>query len=136
MIRSKRKEKSVKLNLAPLLDMVFILLIFFVLTTSFIQLVGRDINLPKSSTTQKLSNTLIFIGITDNGSYYINEQRLSTSRLKRYLARKAHTNKKTGIALVADQNTPIKYLVTVMDISNQVGISDISIAKKEIKSNE
>lgn len=111
--------------------MVFILLIFFATASTFSQSTGSKIHLPESKTTQNLSPQHIPIGISENGTFYIQKSPISKSKLKQFLAKQTQPNQFTQIAFIADKNTPIKYLVHAMDICKQVGINNMSIAERK-----
>ena len=74
-------NKTVDVNIAPLMDMVFILLIFFIVTTSFTKETGVDVTKPKASTAQTLEKDNILIAITKEGSIHIHERQLQTQEL-------------------------------------------------------
>ena len=112
--------------------MIFILLIFFVVSTTFSKLPGVLINKPEAVVSDKLPPNNIFIGITQLGEYYINKKKYSEKMLMDTLKLKFSTNPKLSVVIIADKESAIKYAVTAMDISKQVGIKDIAIAE-EIK---
>ena len=82
MFKIKPKRKKAGLVLAPMLDLIFILLIFFVVSTSFSKLPGIAINRPDATTPDKLPPNNLMIGITALGQYVINERFYTVDSLK------------------------------------------------------
>jgi len=133
MFDNHRKNRSAKLSIAPLLDMIFILLIFFVVSTTFSKLPGVKINKPEAKHAESLSPNNILIGVTQDGRYFINETRYSLEELKQKLALKFSTNSKLSVVIVADKLSRLKFTIDIMDMSKDVGILDISIAEEKIE---
>ncbi len=132
MFKSKKIPKKAKLSIAPLLDMIFILLIFFVVSTTFSKLPGVMINRPEATVSDRLPPNNILIGITQKGEFYINKKQYSQAEIKQKLDLKYKRNPKLSVLIIADKESPIKFTITAMDICKQVGITAISIAE-EIK---
>jgi len=130
MFKYKRHAKKARLSIAPLLDMIFILLIFFVVSTTFSKLPGVLINRPEATTTDKLPPNNLFVGITKQGQYFINKQEYQRDALKEKLTLKHTANPRLSVVIVADKDSSIKHAVTVMDICKQIGIQDVAIAEE------
>jgi len=133
-LKPDRKEE-IDLNLTPLIDVVFLLLIFFMVSTTFEKTSKLKIDLPEASNkaTQQ-ENKKIVIGIDVKGRYYINERQLVNTQLKTLklaLLKISGDNKDIPIVLRADAKTPHQSVVTAMDAASQVGLTRLSISTLE-----
>ena len=133
MFDNHRKKRTAKLSIAPLLDMIFILLIFFVVSTTFSKLPGVKINKPEAKHAESLSPNNILIGVTKDGRYFINETMYSLEELKKKVALKFSVNPKLSVVIVADKLSKLESTIDIMDMSKDVGILDISIAEEKVK---
>ena len=133
MFKQKQPRRKAQLTLAPMLDMIFILLIFFVVSTTFSKLPGVKINKPDATQTDQLPQNNLMIGITKKGDYIINKITYSTNTLKEKLTVKFQTNPNLSILIIADELSALKHTITVMDICKQVGIESIGIAEEQIQ---
>ena len=121
-----------KLNMTSLIDVVFLLLIFFMVSTTFEKTSKLKIDLPEASAqaTQQ-ANKKIVIGIDVKGRYYINERQLVNTQLKtlkQALIKTAGNDKDMPIVLRADAKTPHQAVVRAMDAASQVGLTRLSIS--------
>jgi len=130
-LKPKRSE-DVDLNLTPLIDVVFLLLIFFMVSTTFDKQSKLNIQLPeaKASATQQKADSVV-LGIDAKGRYFINDRRLVNTQLKTLklaLLKTVGDNKKISLILRADAQTPHQYVVRAMDAAAQLGLTRLSIA--------
>ncbi len=123
-------NKEPDINLTPLIDVVFLLLIFFMVSTTFNRESEIQIDLPESSEhAVESKEEAIEITVDVEGQYYVNKQRLVNTQagtLKRALGDAIDGNKDPAVILVADANTPYQSVITAMDVAAQLGISRIS----------
>jgi len=124
----KREEISLGISMAPLIDIVFLLLIFFMLTSHFEIITGIDIKLP--DITERASDqsvdTMIVV-IDETGNCYLKKGKVALKDLYLRLKRIAE-QRKINLILQADRNVKHGYVVRVMDLANQAGINSIVIA--------
>lgn len=117
-------------NLTPLIDVVFLLLIFFMVSTTFNRASEIQIDLPESSEHAiESKEEAIEITIDVEGQYFVNKQRLVNTQaatLKRALSDAIANQKNPPVTLVADANTPYQAVITAMDVAAQLGISRLS----------
>lgn len=130
-LKPDRKD-IIDLNLTPLIDVVFLLLIFFMVSTTFEKQAKLQLQLPDATAKAEVQkdNTVV-IGIDAKGHYYINDRQLvNTSLNTLMLALKKVTEGKTDIPVVlrADANTPHQAVVRAMDAAGQLGLVKLSIA--------
>jgi len=128
-------EKGQKeINITPLVDMVFLLLIFFMLTSSFIILPGIKINLPKAVTSEVIKEKNIIITVSNENIIYLNEKPITTSELSSFLEEIVKSKQEKPLLIKADKDTQLGTVVKVWDICRKVGISQINIATlQEVK---
>lgn len=127
-----RQEEELQVSLTPLIDVVFILLIFFMVTTTFDRTSELRIELPDATAKEKASDEqTLEIAIDANGQYFINQVKvISTSPKALYLAisKAAGDNKNMPVVLKADAKTPHQFVVTAMDTIGRLGMTRLSIA--------
>jgi biopolymer transport protein ExbD len=114
-----------------MLDVVFILLIFFIVTTSFVKEAGIDVNRPKASTAKSKPKANILIAINDNGSVWIDGREIDIRAVRANVERLKAINPEGSVIIQADQSSQTGVLVKVMDGVRSAGVEDISISAKE-----
>ena len=124
----KREEISLGVSIAPLIDIVFILLIFFMLTSHFDILSGIDIKLPDiSERGSTRSVETITISLDKEGNCYLKKEKITLPNL--YLAIKERTREnKIDLVLNADKNVQHGQVIKIMDLAKKAGINSIVIA--------
>jgi biopolymer transport protein ExbD len=140
-LRPGHKEESVEVNLTPLIDVVFLLLIFFMVTTTFDRHARLKVSLPESSakTSQQQKEPLV-LSIDAKGNYFLNDrqivnQQLDTLKqaLRKTIGQNKESYKDVALVLRADANTPHQAVVRAMDAASQLGLTKLSIATVEGK---
>jgi biopolymer transport protein ExbD len=136
-VNFKRQSKEVvEVNLTPLIDVVFLLLIFFMVSTTFTKENHLSIDLPEASAEQQpVATNRLEIIITASGSYSINGKTLINNQLdtlKRGLIKAANGEEGLPVTITADANTPHQAVVRAMDASGQAGFVNLSITTRQI----
>ncbi len=137
----RRKRPPLELTLTPMIDVVFLLLIFFMVTTTFNQESGLKINLPEAKGGEsKAVEKMIELTINAQGIYFISgddglpyqlvNQKVIT--LKRALLKAAGNSRRIPFIINADARTPHQYVVTALDVASQLGFSRITFATKTV----
>jgi len=138
-IRPKEKE-DLDVNITPLIDVVFLLLIFFMVSTTFKHQSEITINLPDStSVSPPKEDNIIEIAIDAKGTYYIDKRQVVNTELKtvmRALEKIAGDRKKPVILISADAQTPHQSVIVAMDAARKLGFVNLSIATKHTGSSE
>jgi biopolymer transport protein ExbD len=133
-------EDDVEINLTALIDVVFTLIIFFVVTTSFNNRSALKITLPSSEASQSSPQTKPLLILIDKaGNYYVGESALvrnDLSSLKEAISQQAGTDKERTIVIQADAKTSHQSVITAMDAIGQLGFSRLSIATAPEKKGE
>lgn len=124
----KREETSLGISIAPLIDIVFLLLIFFMLTSHFETISGIDIRLPDiSEKGRDRSDDNVVVVLDKAGTCYLQEERVTLKDL--YLRLQQMTQKKKiSLMLQADQDVRHGLVVRIMDLANNAGVNSIVIA--------
>lgn len=133
-MKFKRRTEIVKgqIDIAPLIDVVFQLLIFFMLTSSFIVQPGIKVNLPKAVTSEVLHEKSLIILITGSDMAYLNERAVTTKELDARL--RIAAKEKKPLLIKADRRASMGKIVEIWDMCRDAGITQINIATaQEIK---
>ncbi|MBN1405882.1 MAG: biopolymer transporter ExbD [Candidatus Omnitrophica bacterium] len=124
-----QRTKFINIDIAPLIDVVFQLLIFFMLTSSFIFQPGIRVNLPRAITSEALSERNVVIAITAENLIYIDEKLVTLNELISNLKRIADSGR--AILIKADEKASLGRVVKIWDICRQEGISKVNIATSQ-----
>lgn len=114
--------------MTPMLDIVFIMLIFFIVTTSFVKESGIEINRPTAQTAERIERGNIIVGIKANGEVWIDKRLVDMRAVRANVARLHAENPLGSVVIAADKNTRTADLVKVMDQIRLAGILNASIA--------
>jgi len=130
-----RKGREPEVNLTSLIDVVFLLLIFFMVSTTFTRESDITIDLPQSSSKEVTDDQKpLELMIDQRGLYFINDQRVtstSTDMLKRALKKLTADMKDPRLVIRADGNAPHQSVITAMDAARQLGIVKITFATRQ-----
>lgn len=130
LIKKDNLDENI-IDMTPMLDIVFIMLIFFIVTTSFVVESGVDVNRPKASTAKIKKKNSIMVAITENGDIYIDKRVVDIRSIRAHIERLKVQMPESGVVIVSDKNAKTKYLVYAMDQIKLAGISNIAIAAKK-----
>jgi len=121
-------KKDLELNIAPLIDMVFILLIFFLVTTSFVKETGVDISRPTASTAVAKTKSTILIGITRDNTIHLDRREMDVRAVRSGVERAMAENPEAGVVIVADKESRTGLVISVMDACKLAGAENVSLA--------
>jgi biopolymer transport protein ExbD len=132
----RKKSSEISLEVTPLIDIVFLLLIFFILNSQFEKLTSMELNLPKVNSEQlnEINGKNLVIEITAIEEIILNGQKLSEitfNSLNNYI--KENFSQFSSAVISADSNTKYKYLVTIMDVLNRNNFETVEINATELK---
>lgn len=132
MFRSVRSKRALTaqtdVQMTPLIDMVFILLIFFVVTTSFVSETGLDIQRPQSSAAEMLPRENIPVAIGTDGRITVDGRRVGLLSIRSLLQKRLRIQPGLAVVLVADKAVSVDRVVRVMDEVRAAGISEVALA--------
>tara|TARA_B110000977_G_scaffold197209_1_gene279181 strand:- start:418 stop:825 length:408 start_codon:yes stop_codon:yes gene_type:complete len=128
--RHSRRESgsAAEINMTPLIDMVFILLIFFIVTTSFVNETGVDVNRPSAETAVNKELANIMVAITSSGQINIGGRVVDRRALRANIERLHAENPEGSVIIIADKDVKTGLLIEVMDQARLAGIANVSIA--------
>jgi biopolymer transport protein ExbD len=126
--RLQAPEEEADINLTPMLDIVFIMLIFFVVTASFLKESGVDVSRPEASTAVRKEHGHILVGITAGNEVWIDKRRVDVRAVRANIERLHAQNPEGAVVIQADKEATTGLLVQVIDQARMAGVSDVSIA--------
>ena len=129
--KSRRSEDDAGIDLTPMLDVVFIMLIFFIVTTSFVKEAGIDVNRPSANTAERKERGNILIAIRDNGDVWIDKREVDIRAVRDNVERLHAENPEGSVVIIADKASETGILVQVMDQVRSAGVLNVSIAASE-----
>lgn len=136
MLRTKR-DSELELNITPLIDVVFLLLIFFMVSTTFQRESEITIELPESSgDVAKTEKKVIEISIDNQGRYFVNQRQIKDSNiktLKKAISITRGETKEPKLIISADKMTPHQSVVRAMDAARQLGLVHLTFSTKQAK---
>ena len=133
MSRKNQKidEEAGAIDLTPMLDVVFIMLIFFIVTASFIKEAGIEVNRPEANTAVLKKNANILVAINANDEVWIDKRRIDERNVRANIERLHAENPKGAVVIQADDKASVKLLTAVADAAREVGVLDVSIATEK-----
>ena len=123
-----REQPQSEVNMTPMLDVVFIMLIFFIVTASFVKEAGVDVIRPPAQTAIAKDKGNILVAITENGQIWIDRRQVDPRALRANIERLHGENPQGSIVIQADRKSQNSLLVAVMDAAKAAGVSEIAIA--------
>lgn len=127
----QEQEENEEINMTPMLDVVFILLIFFIVTASFVKEAGIEVNRPEAATAVKKERANILVAISDKGEIWINKRRVDVRTVQANIERLKAENPQGTVVIQADKKATTDVLIKVMDSARAAGVFDVSIAAQE-----
>ncbi|MBO7414497.1 MAG: biopolymer transporter ExbD [Fibrobacter sp.] len=124
----RKKQKDMGIEMGPLMDIVFILLIFFVVTSSFTRETGVDVTKPQAQSASQLEKENLLIAITREGTIHMNERQVDLASLQDILKQSLAKAPDREAVVIADKGSETGVLVQVIDMCNLAGVKKVSIA--------
>lgn len=126
--RHTSQDGTSEIDMTPMLDIVFIMLIFFIVTASFIKESGIEVNRPSAATTEPNETAHIVVSIKDDGEIWIDKRPVDLRAVRANVLRMHVENPLGSVIVAADRNTRTHVLVAVLDQIRQAGIANPTIA--------
>lgn len=127
-ISTQQTEQDASVDITPMLDVVFIMLIFFIVTATFVKLSGIEVDAPQASTAVVQEKANILIAIDANDKVWINRREVDLRALRPNIERLHAENPKGMVVIQADKESRNDTLVQVMDASRKAGVYNIALA--------
>ncbi len=122
------RTTSVGVNLTPLIDIVFILLIFFIVTSSFVKESGIDVNRPSAATAVRKEQGNIIVSVTREGEIWLDKRIVDRRTVRSHIERLYAENPEGTVVIVADRDSRTGLVVEVMDQARLAGVTKIAVA--------
>ena len=129
-LRARQAEEA-SIDMTPMLDIVFIMLIFFIVTTSFVKESGVTVSTPQADTAAQQENANIFIAITENGEVWVDRRPVDPRSVRAIVARLHADNPEGSVIIQSDEEASTRMLVEVMDQVRLAGVEGIAIAAQK-----
>ena len=129
--RTLRGNDRVDVNMSPLIDMVFLLLIFFVVTTSFVKETGIDVHRSTAATAEVKERGSIMIGVTGEGEIWLEGRKVDVRSVRGLVERALAEDPEAGVVVIADRESQTGDVVQVMDQCRLAGASNVSLAARQ-----
>ena len=128
--RSQEVEEKVA-DLTPMLDVVFIMLIFFFVTATFIKETGVEVNRPDTETAELKKTVSLLVGVSPDNSIWIDKKEVDIRNVRPTMERLHAENPKGGLVIIADGESKVEKVLAVMDAARNLGIAQVAIASEE-----
>ncbi len=129
----EKKKRKVTINITSLIDVVLLLLIFFMLTTSFVEQPGMKLDLPETKTSEGEKSGKLQISINSDGSIFVNNEAVKMTDLESKISTISKKLEDKSLLLKADKTVHHGTVVQIMDIARSVGLEKIIIASEQKK---
>ena len=130
--RIKKKNEESEINITPMLDIVFIMLIFFIVTTSFVKEISIDVNRPtKSPIKEQKKSDVISVRILDSGQILVQERLICLDAVRANIESSLALKPQASVVVVSDRDADAGLLVRVIDQSRLAGASSVSLAAQK-----
>ncbi len=131
-IQTQKKQEDVEIDMTPMLDIVFIMLIFFIVTTVFVKQAGVDVEKPTAQTAAERKNAYIFVAIDDKNQIYIDKDLLQPSEVKAKIQSLRTENLEGEVVIQADKKARAGLVLEVLDIAKSSG-ANVSVATERVE---
>tara|TARA_B100001094_G_C18194628_1_gene809774 strand:- start:5398 stop:5808 length:411 start_codon:yes stop_codon:yes gene_type:complete len=125
----QEQEQSFHIDISPLLDVVFILLIFFIVTAVFVEESGLEINRPEAMSAEQLSKKSIFIAVQDAKNIWYGGARIGVAGIKPTL-HQILSQRDLPVIIQADKSVPTELLIQVLDLTKSAGAKQVHVATR------
>ena len=129
--RRDRHDKDPQINLTPMIDMVFILLIFFLVASSFVKEAGIEVNRPVAQTAQTQGRGTIRIALSETGEIWMERRSIDIRAVRANVERMLAESPEASVVVLADATAHTGLLVQVMDQVRLAGVNDIAVAARQ-----
>jgi biopolymer transport protein ExbD len=129
--RNRDADES-EVNLTPMLDVVFIMLIFFIVTASFVKEAGIDVTRPPAATAERKERGNILIAITENDQIWMDRRQVDPRALRANIERLHAENPQGSVIIQADVNSKNGLLVQVMDAARLANVPNVALAAEVV----
>ena len=134
MLRKRRGQsgdEDADINLTPMLDVVFIMLIFFIVTATFIKQTGIQVLRPDALTAEQKPTVAMLIAISPNGEIWIDKKRVDPATVRAHIEKLHAENPKGGLVIQADRKSTNEKLMAVLNAARAAGLREVAISTEK-----
>jgi len=128
LMKKKADEQPGEIDLTPMLDVVFILLIFFIVTSVFIKEAGIEVSKPQASSSEPRQGDLILIAVNQAGDIWIDGEQIDPRFIRSRFELRLAEAPNSSVVIQADQGANNEYMMMIMAAAREANITDISIS--------
>ena len=126
--RFSRSDDESDINLTPMLDVVFIMLIFFIVTATFIKQAGIEVLRPEALTATQKPTVSVLIAVGENGDIWIDKKKVDTGSVRAHIERLHAENPKGGLVVQADKGAKVEKVMAVLSAARAAGLVEVAIS--------
>ena len=123
-----RTEDDSDINLTPMLDVVFIMLIFFIVTATFIKQAGIEVLRPEAQTSEQKPTVSVLVAIGEGGDIWIDKKKVDVNAVRAHIERLHAENPKGGLVIQADREAKYHLLKAVLNAARAAGLTEVAIS--------
>ena len=131
MKRRGGSDDDADINLTPMLDVVFIMLIFFIVTATFIKQAGINVTRPDALTAEQKPTVAMLIAISPNGEIWIDKKRVDPTTVRAHIEKLHAENPKGGLVIQADKQSTNEKLMAVLNAARAAGLREVAISTEK-----
>ena len=129
--QAKQQEEEKVADLTPMLDVVFIMLIFFIVTATFIKEAGLEVNRPDTFTAEYKQFVSLIVAVGPDNSVWIDKKKVDIRHVRPLMEQLHSESPKGGLVITADSKAKTEKVLAIMDAARQVGITQVAIASEQ-----
>lgn len=122
------EEEEPEINMTPMLDIVFIMLIFFIVTTNFVRETGIDPTRPGAETAEEKARANILVGVDQVGDLWMHQEQIEVGDIRPLVEEALGQNPESSAVVIADERASTRRVIEAMDEVRRAGVEDISVA--------
>ncbi|MCB1686524.1 MAG: biopolymer transporter ExbD [Pseudomonadales bacterium] len=126
--RFSRSDDESDINLTPMLDVVFIMLIFFIVTATFIKQAGIDVLRPEALTATQKPTVSVLVAVGENGDIWIDKKKVDSGAVRAHIERLHAENPKGGLVVQADKGAKVEKVMAVLSAARAAGLVEVAIS--------
>lgn len=131
MRKPTQQEEEKVADLTPMLDVVFIMLIFFIVTATFIKETGVEINRPDTKTAELKKTVSLLVGVAPDNRIWIDKKQVDIRNVRPLMERLHAENPKGGLVIQADGESKTEKVLAIMEAARAIGINQVAIAGED-----
>ena len=129
--RFSGSDEESDINLTPMLDVVFIMLIFFIVTATFIKQPGSEVSRPEAETAEQKPTVSVLVAINSIGEIWIDKKHVDVAAVGAMIERLHNENPRGGLVLQADRQAKYQKVKAVLDAARRVGLTEVAISTEQ-----